>query len=98
MITVRVVPLADRHGVDWGKAWAEGLDQDTTVRELIAESLPLTGTKAPRYGVEVALWDMDSRLRVWAARTNPYKRKQLKKGAADFVQMVMNALRQSRLM
>ncbi len=45
------------------------------------------------YGVEVALWDTQARSRIWAARTNAYTRKQLKKAGGEFVQLVMGALK-----
>jgi hypothetical protein len=97
-ISVRVVPLKDRGEAEWGAAWSEGVHGNGTLAQLIEASLPVTGTKAPGYGVEVSLWDTDNRLRIWSGRTNSYTRKQMRKGAGTFVQFVIDALRNEGLL
>jgi hypothetical protein len=91
-ISVRVVPLKGLDEAQWAASWKQEVQSDETLRNLIEESLPLSGQKAGKYGVEVALWDAKSGNRIWGGRTNPYTREQMKKGAADFVQFVMYAL------
>ena len=39
-----------------------------------------------------------SRDRIWAARTDTYKRKELRNGAGEFVQFVMQALKIAELL
>jgi hypothetical protein len=97
-ITVRAVPLNDLSEVEWGTAWREEVRAGDDLRTLIDETLPLMEQKAKRYGVEVALWDASSRARIWAARTDSYKRKEMRDGAGEFVQFVMRALRMAELL
>ena len=97
-ISIRVVSLADRSEEQWGAAWREAARGRGTLRELIQESLPTPQTKAKSYGIEVSLWDADKRIRIWSARTNPYTRKQMRKGAGEFVQLVIDALKRERLL
>ena len=54
--------------------------------------MPFDDAKIKQFGLEAALWVTGDDKRVWAARTNTYKRKELKKEASNFVQMVMTAL------
>jgi hypothetical protein len=91
-ISVRVVPLKKTSEEEWGTAWKEEVQGDGTLRQLIEATLPLSGEKSKKYGVEAALWGGDGRGRIWGGRTNPYTRDEMKKGAADFVQFVMYAL------
>jgi hypothetical protein len=97
-ISVRVVPLKDRSEAEWGAAWRDALDGGGTLRQLVEASLPVPETKARSYGVEAALWDTDRRQRVWSGRTNPYTRKQLRKGGGTFVQFVIDALKMEGLL
>ena len=62
------------------------------------ESLPLPDGKSKQYGVEVALWDVTHARRVWAARTDSYTPKQMRKGAGEFVRFTMHALEIDDLM
>ena len=91
-ISVRAVPLKGQGEEEWAQAWKQEVRSGGTVRQLIEESLPLTGEKSKKYGIEVALWDAKTGNRIWGGRTNPYTRDQMKNGAADFVQFVMYAL------
>jgi hypothetical protein len=97
-ISVRAVPLKDLNEVEWGTAWREEVRAGGDLRTLIDETLPLAEQKAKRYGVEVALWDASSRDCIWAARTDSYKRKEMRDGAGEFVQFVMRALRMAELL
>ena len=97
-ISVRVVPLKGRTEEEWADAWREFADGSSSLTDLVAESLPVTVTKSKTYGVEVTLWDADKRIHVWSARTNPYTLKEMRKGAGDFVQFVIDALKRDRLL
>ena len=97
-ISVRVVRLDGLDEKAWGEAWKAAMGPEDKLRTLIEESLPVEQKKARKYGVEVALWDTRTRSRVWAARTNTYTRKQLKKGGGEFVQFVMAALKNAELL
>jgi len=92
VITVRAVPLIDLTEEEWIAAWKEQVVSDATIRELIDDSLPLVDAKAKRYGVELAVWDVETGVRFWAGRTNVLKRKQLSKGVPEFVRGVIGTL------
>lgn len=93
-LSVRVVPLAGKTGEsDWAAAWSEQVAGDQGLRELVQATLPLAGTKASKFGVEVTLWDARDSTRVWGIRTGSYSRKQLQKNTGEFVLMVMRALK-----
>jgi hypothetical protein len=96
-ITVRLVPLKSISETEWAIAWDEQMDRFGTIRELIDETLPIENVKSKEYGVEVALWEGTNWTRVWGARTNSYKRKQLADASGDFVQFTMRALRDALL-
>jgi len=91
-ISVRVVPMKGLDKAAWSARWQQQVEADGDLRELIDDSLPLQGKKANKYGVEVALWETATWDRVWAGRTDTYKRGELRKGAGDFVQYVMDSL------
>jgi len=97
-ITVRVVPLKKIGEEQWATQWNAATEADGDVRELIDASLPLSGEKSKQYGIEVAVWETGNGDRIWAARTNPYTVKQMRKGSGDFVQFVMNALKSAQLL
>jgi hypothetical protein len=97
-ITVRLVPLKGSSEEEWGSLWEESLRQDATVRMLIEDTLPVSPVRSRKYGVEVALWDTTTGGRVWAARSDVYKRKELESEAGNFVNMVMDELEESRLL
>jgi len=97
-ISVRAVPLKGLGEEAWGDAWRQAVEGDGNLRALVDETLPLKEQKSKRYGVEVALWQTASRERVWAARTNSYTRKEMREGAGEFVQFVMQALRLAGLL
>ena len=96
-ITVRLVPLDEQTETEWADAWQYKLDSDMRIRELVEQTLPIPEKRAKRYGVEVALWDADGWDRIWSARSDTYKRKELQKEAAFFVELTMNALRDAGL-
>lgn len=91
-ITVRAVPLKNLSEADWAAVWNSAVRSDQTVRDLVDETLPLAPVKSKQYGLEVSLWDVENRQRVWAARTTPYTVKQMRKGTGSFVEMVMRGL------
>jgi hypothetical protein len=92
VITVRAVPLKDLSEEEWIGAWKNRLESGGTLRELIEESLPLADEKAKKYGVELAVWDVETGARFWAGRTDTLNRKQLSKGVPEFVRGVIGAL------
>ena len=98
-ISVRVTRLegADKED-EWSASWNDSLDAGTTLRTMIDESLPQTGEKAPRLGVEVALWDTRTQKCIWAGRTGTYKLKALRKGAGDIVAVIIDALERAKLL
>ena len=93
-----MVSLAGRTEGEWSGVWNLDTRAAGTLRELVHESLPLPATKTKSYGVEVSLWDVDQGMRLWSARTAPYTRKQMRKGAGEFVQLVIDALKRERLL
>ena len=97
-ITVRLVPLDDRSEEEWAEAWGKQAGSGIQIRDLIAETLPVPEKQARVYGVEVALWDATDWNMIWAARTDTYKRRELKNSAAPFVQRTMVALRDAALL
>jgi hypothetical protein len=97
-ITVRVVPLKNRTKDEWAESWRAWVDRNETIRELVRKTLAEADPGARQYGVEVALWQSGKWTCIWAARTDALSRKQVNKGAGDFVQVVMDALREANLL
>jgi hypothetical protein len=93
LIAVRVVRLPDKDEDRWSDDWNTELDEGRTLRQMIDETLPTIGEKAKHFGVEVEVWEVQSQKCVWAARTDLYTEKQLKKAATDFVDFTMARLR-----
>ena len=91
------MPLDEQTEAEWADAWQYKLDSDMRIRDLVEQTLPIPEKRAKRYGVEVALWDADGWDRIWSARSDAYKRKELQKEAAFFVELTMNALRDAGL-
>jgi hypothetical protein len=98
VLSVRAVRLKDRTEDEWSDSWRSNLKAGTTLRTIVSETLPHTGEKAHRYGVEIGLWDAVKGQCIWAARTDLYSTKELKKGAAELVQFVMNELERAKLL
>ena len=92
VISVRAVRLTDMTEEQWIENWKVEVEGDGTFRDLINDTLPLPQGSAKHYGVEITVWDVDKRKRVWAGRTNVLRRKELRKGVPDFVRGVMGAL------
>ena len=97
-ISVRVVPLEKDGEEAWQRVWAEATGRDDNLRMLIEETLPVEPTKAPRYGLEIAVWETNNRYRVWAGRTDGHKLKQLRAGAGDFIKYTLDALKDAGLL
>jgi hypothetical protein len=99
-ISVRLVALGKKHQSEeaWSEAWRGAAEADGDLRTLIDDSLPMAEVEAKRFGIEVALWETRDWDRIWSGRTVGYTRKQLKKGAADFVQYVMHILKTDDLL
>ncbi len=99
VISIRVTRLEGPKKEDeWSASWKKSLEAGTTLRAMIDESLPRTGEKASRLGVEVALWDTRTQECIWAGRTGTYKLKALRKGAGDIVAVIIDALERARLL
>lgn len=88
-ITVRLVRLDDQTEEEWAEAWGRQAGSGIRIRDLVEQTLPEPEEDAKQYGVEVALWEADQWNMVWAARSDVYKRKELEKAAAPFVQRTM---------
>ncbi len=97
-ISVRLVSLKTRTEEEWDQEWRSAIEGGQTLRQLIDESLPIDDTKVKEFGLEAGLWVTADGKPLWAARTDTYRRKELKKEASNFVQMVMNALAQEDLL
>jgi hypothetical protein len=97
-ISVRLIPLDKSDKVQWADGWAAGMDEDTNLRLLIEETLPVQPTEASRFGLEIAVWETEHRYRVWAGRTDGLKKKQLAEGAGDFVEYTIQALSDAGLL
>jgi hypothetical protein len=91
-ITVRLVRLDDQTEEEWAEAWGRQPGSGIRIRDLVEQTLPVPEEDAKHYGVEVALWEADQWNMVWAARSDTYRRHELKKAAAPFVQRTMIAL------
>ena len=91
-ITVRLVRLDDQTEEEWAEAWGRQPGSGIRIRDLVEQPLPVPEEDAEHYGVEVALGEADQWNMVWAARSDTYKRRELKKAAAPFVQRTMIAL------
>ncbi len=92
VISVRAVRLTDMTEEQWIENWKVEVEGDGTFRDLINDTLPLPQESAKRYGVEITIWDVDKRKRVWAGRTNVLRRQELRKGVPDFVRGIMGVL------
>ena len=97
-ISVRVVALQKGEEDAWHRAWAEGTEREDNLRMLIEETLPVESRKAPLFGVEIAVWDIENRYRVWSGRSDGHKKKQLQEGAGDFIRYTLDALKDAALL
>jgi hypothetical protein len=91
-ITIRLVRLDEQTEEEWAEAWGRQPGSGIRIRDLVEQTLPQPEKRAKHYGVEVALWEADGWTMVWAARSDVYKRKELKDAADPFVQRTMNEL------
>jgi len=99
ILMVSLVPIADEKALtDWAASWLDLRQTETTARASLEHALTRSQTAAPRYAVEVELWDTASRRRVWSGRTDAHKRKAWRDGASEMVQSVIAALREDRLL
>ena len=96
VMTVRAVALDDLGEDAWVAAWKAWLAGESTVRQLIEQTLPLPPKRAKRYGIEFALWGGNPSRRLWAARTNTCSRNDLESGVGDLLQLAIDGLKDSR--
>ena len=97
ILMVSLVPMADDKAYeDWAAAWDGSRAAETTARASIEQALTRSQVEAPRYAVEIELWDTTSRRRVWSGHTVPQKRKAWRGGASEMVQSLILALREDR--
>ena len=92
VLTARLVSLEDRDEKEWGEAWRKEVETVVPIRTYVAESLLSLPPKVSLYGVELALWSVDSGQRLWAGRSHPVKIKKIRKDANLLVQDVMTQL------
>jgi hypothetical protein len=98
VITVRLVSMDDRQEEDWDAAWRKDVDSGIPIRAYVADSLAKLAPDAHWHGAELALWDVQSGRRLWAARSAPLKVKSLRKHATVLVQDTMDELRSEKLL
>ncbi|MGD8375708.1 MAG: hypothetical protein PVF68_06170 [Acidobacteriota bacterium] len=94
-IAVRLIALKDRTEEAWAEEWRAALDESlskVTLRQVIEETEPVNLKSAKLFGVEVGVWDADSLALVWVARTDAFKRKQLRDSGGAFAEVVLNVL------
>jgi hypothetical protein len=98
-ITFRLVDIGTGGEDAWAESWRDAADSETNLRAYVTGAFPIPpGDKNARYGVEVAVWLAETRFRVWTARSGAHTRKQLRKHAGSFVQLVMDKLKDDRLL
>jgi hypothetical protein len=92
VITARLVSLEDRKEEDWAEAWRKEVETVVPIRAYVQDSLNSLPPEGKLYGVEFALWGVDSGQRLWAGRSHPVKLKKIRKDANLLVQDVMTQL------
>jgi hypothetical protein len=96
VMTVRAVPLDAVTEAAWVATWTSWLDTDTTVRQLVEQTLPLPPKRAKRYGIEFTLWGGSPGRRLWVGRSGTCSRKDLEDGVGDLLQLAIAGLKESR--
>ena len=97
ILMVSLVPIKDDKAYEtWSSSWKASRAEETTTRASLEAALTRSQVDAPRYAVEIELWDTESRRRVWSGRTAPQKRKAWRDGASEMVQSLILALREDR--
>jgi hypothetical protein len=97
VISVRAFPLAKRDEEGWAGSWREPWTAAVTLREFVADSLPLSAQKADRYGLDFAVWHGSPFRSVWAGRTEVYPVSHLRKRGGEVVQSVIDTFEDARL-
>ncbi|HEV8200222.1 MAG TPA: hypothetical protein VGS03_09390 [Candidatus Polarisedimenticolia bacterium] len=92
VITARLVSLDDRDEKEWAEAWRREVEAVVPIRAYVQDSLNSLPPEGSLYGVEFALWGVDSGQRLWAGRSHPVKIKKIRKDANLLVQDVMTQL------
>jgi hypothetical protein len=92
VITARLVSLDDRDEKEWAEAWRKEVETVVPIRAYVQDSLNSLPPEGSLYGVEFALWGVDSGQRLWAGRSHPVKIKKIRKDANLLVQDVMTQL------
>ena len=94
-ITVRAVGLDEIGETGWAAGWEAWVAKESTIRELIEQTLPLPPKRAKRYGIEFALWDARPGHLLWAARTGTCARKDLQSGVSELLQLAIDGLKEA---
>ena len=92
-MTVRAVALDKLGEKPWGDAWTAWADSPSTVRELVRKTVPVPKKKAKSYGIELALWSVESAQPLWAARTGVIAVRDLHAGVGDLLQLTIDSLK-----
>ena len=95
VMTVHAVSLDKTEKDSWAQDWHAWVESDSTVRQLIEQTLPLPRKKSKRYGIEFTLWNSAGH-KLWVARTGSCARSDLKSGVADLLQLAIDALKDAR--
>jgi hypothetical protein len=98
VITVRLVSMDHRKEEDWDAAWRKDVESGVVIRPYVQESLKQLAPDSHWHGAELALWDVQTGRRLWAARSAPLKVKALRKHATILVQQAMDDLRYQELL
>jgi hypothetical protein len=98
VITVRLVSMDHRKEEDWDADWRKDVQSGIAIRPYIQDSLKILAPDSHWHGAELALWDMQTGRRLWAARSAPLKVKALRKHATILVQDAMDELRYQELL
>ena len=97
-ISVRIVTLQERTPEEWAAFWEQGPADGGSIRELVDSVITAPPTKSKQWAVEIGMWDLESRRRVWAARTDPIKKRRLQESGGTLMQMLISLIQHDRLM
>lgn len=94
-MTIRAVALDDLGEKAWSADWTSWVEAPSTVRDLIRKTVPVPKKKSKIYGIELALWDVETARPLWAARTRPISVNDLRLGVGDLLQLTIESLKET---
>jgi hypothetical protein len=94
VVTVRLAAADAYEGPEGSAKWQGELTSETRARDYVETALAAGGEKSSdKRAVEVGVWDMASRGRIWGARTAPHELSKLRKRSGDIMQEVILLMR-----